>query len=149
MLDQKRAMPIIFLIGLIAMPNLSFGSTCNNVNIRIKNSIPSGKAIKIKDIKYCDYEDNRWRNEAVTNVDIVTTWTQSLSGGSKDLGSIGGEKYKIKVQFCIYDTGSLNCPVNYSKTFSDDAACTDGETYFGEIVTYDSGSAFTSNANCN
>lgn len=149
MLDLKKTSLTIVLTGLFAMPGVSYGSTCSNVNIRIENSIPGGKSIKIKDIKYCDYEDQRWRDEAVTNVDIVTSWTQSLSGGSKDLGEIGGEKYKIKVQFCIYDTGSLNCPVNYSKTFADDSACTDGETYFGEIVSYQAGSLFASNAGCN
>jgi len=79
-----------------------FSASCKNVTIKVRNQ--TGYDIKIIDIDFYDYVNNRWRSKIVKNTEVKKnkSWSKKLR-----LQKVGGDKTRVKIQYRVKNKGGL------------------------------------------
>ena len=107
---------------LIDLPSPDFTPACKDVVIRATNR--TGQEIKIIDVDFYDYENQRWRSKIVRNTKLPNgrSWSKRLR-----LQKVGGDRTKVRIQYQVKDRHNLINP--WSKVIDWETAsqtCRDG-----------------------
>ncbi len=115
---------------LFRLPKPDFTPSCKNVTVRARNR--SGKEIKIIDVDFYDYVNERWRSKIIRNrvVQKGKTWSKSLR-----LQKVGGDKTRVKVQYRVKNGSGLF--KRWSKVMSRESriqTCKSGATFTADLL---------------
>lgn len=81
-------------VKLVRIPRPDFTEGCKDVHIAATNS--TGKAIKIIDVDFYDYEQNLWRSKVTKNTEVAPgrmwQWTTKLQ-------KVGGDQTRLRIQY--------------------------------------------------
>ena len=81
-------------------------SKCSDFDIIVTNNVLGddglGKEVDVIDFSYFDVEDDKWRNEWVSNhrINYGSSWTWN-----HNLEYVGGETIKIQIEYQVYEDG--------------------------------------------
>ena len=115
---------------LIRIPKPDFTAACKDVSIRANNR--TGKEVKIIDVDFYDYVNNRWRSKVIKNEKVSKgkTWSKTLR-----LQKVGGDKTKLKIQYRVNSGGKLF--KKWSKVINQETGsknCQSGMTFSAELL---------------
>lgn len=87
---------------LLRLPKPDFTAACKDVSVRATNR--TGKEIKIIDVDFYDYINQRWRSKIIKNKKVANgrTWVKKLR-----LQKVGGDKTKLRVQYRVNERSGL------------------------------------------
>lgn len=79
-----------------------FSASCKDVSVSVKNK--TGYDIKIVDIDFYDYVNNRWRSKFTKNTKVKKgrKWSKKLR-----LQKVGGDKTRVKFQYRVKNKGGV------------------------------------------
>ncbi len=110
---------------LLRIPKPDFSPGCKNVTIRAINQ--TGREIKVVDIDFYDYKQDRWRSKVTKNETVRSgrTFRRTLK-----LQKVGGDQTRVKIQYRVRKKASgLG---QWSKVFEQQTAakvCTNSTTF--------------------
>lgn len=123
----KALAPCTFCALLLLGGTAAADSKCQDFTIEVDNDFEVNgdpKDIKVVDLRYYDYEDSRWRPEALT--DKVVSFHVEVEEWKKNLEYVGGEDIVLELSFVVDDGGGWG-PVQTIQ--SSRFRCIDGDTY--------------------
>jgi hypothetical protein len=87
-------------LAFIHKPDFSAG--CKDVTVKVRNQ--TGYDIKIIDVDFYDYMNDRWRSKIVKNTKVNKgkSWTKKLR-----LQKVGGDKTRVKIQYRVKNQGGF------------------------------------------
>lgn len=79
-----------------------FSASCKDVTVSVRNK--TGYDIKIVDVDFYDYVNNRWRSKIIKNTKVKKgkKWSKNLR-----LQKVGGDKTRVKIQYRVKNKGGV------------------------------------------